>query len=65
MTDFSNWRKSSRSANQQQCIYVASDGDRIAIRESADPTGAVTLTDRDRFRAFVEGVKAGEFDDMI
>jgi uncharacterized protein DUF397 len=62
---FSNWRKSSRSANQSQCIYVASDGNKIAIRESDDQTGAITVTDREKFRAFVEGVKAGEFDDMI
>lgn len=62
---FSNWRKSSRSSSGQQCLYVASDGDKIAIRESDDPTGAITVTDREKFRAFVEGVKAGEFDDMI
>lgn len=65
MGRFGNWRKSSRSNSGQQCIYVASDGDAIAIRESDDPTGAVTFTDREKFRAFVEGVKAGEFDDMI
>ncbi len=62
---FDNWRKSSRSQNSAQCIYVARDGDRIAIRESDDPAQAVTVTDRAKFAAFVAGVKAGEFDDMI
>lgn len=62
---FNNWRKSSRSANNQACIYVATDGDRVAIKESDDTSGTITLTDREKFRVFVEGVKAGEFDDMI
>ncbi|MGA8117415.1 MAG: DUF397 domain-containing protein [Actinocatenispora sp.] len=62
---FENWRKSSRSQNSAQCIYVARDGDTIAIRESEDPDGTVTITDRTKFAAFVAGVKAGEFDDML
>lgn len=65
---FTNWRKASRSNNNGAgCVWVATDGDLVAIKEAddpADPTVPATITDRHRFSLFVAAVKDGEFDDM-
>jgi hypothetical protein len=37
-------------------------GEEISIRSSKHPNGIVVNYDRDEWRAFVEAVKAGEFD---
>jgi len=58
------WRRSSYCANSG-CVDVASVGEQIAVRDSKDPAGPVLLYRRDEFRAFVEGVKSGEFDDLL
>lgn len=65
MERFANWRKSSKSDSSTACIYLATDGDVVGIKESDDPTGTIVVTDRVKLRAFIEGVKAGDFDDMI
>jgi Domain of unknown function (DUF397) len=52
------WRKSSFSTNNGACVEV--DGSRI--RDSKDPHGAVLTFTPDEWRAFIAGVKAGEFD---
>jgi hypothetical protein len=60
------WQKSSFSSGGDggQCIELASVADGVLIRESDDPAAIVT-TSRDKLRAFVLGVKAGEFDHLI
>lgn len=55
------WRTSSYS-DGMQCVAVAElGGGRFGIKSSKD------LTDYsgDELRAFIQGVKAGEFDDMV
>jgi hypothetical protein len=55
------WRTSSFS-DGMQCVTVANlGGGRFGIKSSKD------LADYsgDELRAFIEGVKAGEFDDMV
>ncbi|MFC8074341.1 DUF397 domain-containing protein [Streptomyces sp. NPDC057307] len=57
-----NWRKSSFSAKANSCVYVsAADDGTIKLRESDDPDTVVTTTP-EKLRAFILGVKAGEFD---
>jgi Domain of unknown function (DUF397) len=58
------WRKSSYSSSTN-CVEVAPlpDGN-IAIRNSKHPTRGVTVFTRDEIAAFLQGAKAGEFDDM-
>ncbi|QHY95964.1 hypothetical protein SSPS47_12630 [Streptomyces sp. S4.7] len=57
-----NWQKSSFSANANSCVNVsASDDGTVKIRESDDPDTIVTTTP-EKLRAFILGVKAGEFD---
>ncbi|MFJ4922533.1 DUF397 domain-containing protein [Streptomyces sp. NPDC088725] len=60
-----NWQKSSYSGTGGNCINVASDGDGlIKLRESDQPDTIVTTTP-EKLRAFILGVKAGEFDHFV
>ncbi|MEV0413970.1 DUF397 domain-containing protein [Streptomyces sp. NPDC050448] len=66
MTDRINWQKSSFSGadNNQSCVELAPVDGAIKMRESDDPDVVVT-TSVDKLRAFILGVKAGEFDHLI
>lgn len=57
------WRKSSFS-NNGECVELADFGDGIGVRDSKDPDGAHLQFTRSELAAFIEGVKAGEFDDL-
>ncbi|MEV7870966.1 DUF397 domain-containing protein [Streptomyces sp. NPDC088124] len=60
-----DWQKSSFSAEAANCVYVAATDDgTIKLRESDTPNTTLTTTP-DRLRAFVLGVKAGEFDRLV
>lgn len=58
------WRKSSYS-NSNGCFELADLGDTIGLRDSKDPDGPVLRFTRRELAAFVSGVKAGEFDDLM
>ncbi|WP_329386861.1 DUF397 domain-containing protein [Streptomyces sp. NBC_01716] len=56
------WQKSSFSANANSCVHIAAaDDGSIKLHESDDPDVIVTTTP-EKLRAFILGVKAGEFD---
>jgi hypothetical protein len=38
-----NWRKSSRSSGQANCVEIARVADRTAVRDSKNPDGPVLL----------------------
>jgi hypothetical protein len=57
------WRTSSFS-DGMQCVEVAPSGDHIAVRDSKDPSGPVLRFTRGEMLAFLQGAKAGEFDDL-
>lgn len=60
------WRKSSKSDNSgPYCVELADTGGGVAVRDSKDPAGPRLNFTRREIRAFVEGAKAGEFDDLI
>lgn len=63
MTDDLNWKTSSFSTGGGQCVEVAalSDGTRF-VRHSQDPNGGALTYTPNEWRAFVQGVKTGEFD---
>jgi hypothetical protein len=58
------WRKSSYSA-EVNCVELAKlpDG-RIVIRNGDDP-GRIATCNAAELDAFLKGVKAGEFDDLV
>ncbi|WP_405798577.1 DUF397 domain-containing protein [Streptomyces sp. NBC_01506] len=57
-----DWQKSSFSAEANSCVYLAAaDDGTIKLQESDDPDTVVTTTP-EKLRAFILGVKAGEFD---
>ncbi|QKW07041.1 DUF397 domain-containing protein [Streptomyces sp. NA04227] len=59
-----NWQKSSYSAQASDCLYLAPAEDgTIKLRESDDPATVVTTTPQN-LKAFILGVKAGEFDHL-
>ncbi|WP_329145346.1 DUF397 domain-containing protein [Streptomyces niveus] len=65
MSGIIKWQKSSFSGgdDNQDCIELAEADGQILLRESDAPDTVVT-TDRTKLRAFLLGVKAGEFDHL-
>jgi hypothetical protein len=62
------WRKSRRSGPiSDNCVELAPVGDTgaVAVRDSLAPRGPILVFTRDEVKAFVEGAKDGEFDDLI
>lgn len=60
------WRKSSFSGgNGGSCVEAAPlpDG-RVAVRNSNDPAAGTVYFTRAEIHAFLQGAKAGEFDDL-
>jgi Domain of unknown function (DUF397) len=61
----SAWRKSSKCAGSE-CVEVARDEqDMILLRDSKSPEMPAFRYTTEEFRAFLDGAKAGEFDDLI
>lgn len=60
------WRKASTSTGNGQCVELAEmpQGRGIAVRDSKDPHGPVLSFTRGELAAFLDGAKAGEFDDL-
>lgn len=59
------WRKSSFSNDQGQCVETAALADgTIAVRNSNYPEAGVVLFTRAEMAAWINGCKAGEFDDL-
>jgi Domain of unknown function (DUF397) len=56
------WRKSTRSGGQGNCVEVADTPAAIGVRDSKDPSGPVLVFARSEWQTFVDGVKTGEFD---
>lgn len=59
------WRKSQLSTNHGSCVEVASVIGKVALRDSKDPTGGMLVYTPDEWRAFLDGAKNGEFDDLV
>lgn len=57
------WRRSSRCSGESTCVEIALlDGGMVGIRDAKLPeTSPYLAVDRDSWRAFLGGVKAGEF----
>lgn len=59
------WRKSSFSgANGGDCVEIADLGATVLVRNSKRPDAGAITFGRSQLAAFIEGCKAGEFDDL-
>jgi Domain of unknown function (DUF397) len=60
------WRKSVRSSAQGNCVELAKlSGAEVAIRNSRHPRGPALIFTDAELDAFLEGVKDGDFDDLL
>lgn len=58
------WRKSSYSSGNGQCVEVAFFNAAVAMRDSKNPTGPALVFTAGEFAAFVHGVRDGEFNQL-
>jgi uncharacterized protein DUF397 len=60
------WRKSSASNSQGACVELAklSSGE-FAVRNSRHPEGPALIYTEAEISALIDGVKLGEFDDLL
>ncbi|HEU4541756.1 MAG TPA: DUF397 domain-containing protein [Jiangellaceae bacterium] len=56
------WRKSSHSSESFNCVEVAVQPGEMFLRDSKDPDGPRLCFGEDAGRAFLAGIRAGEFD---
>ena len=60
------WRKSARSSAQGNCVETARlDDGQVAVRNSRHPAGPALIFTQAEARAFLEGVKDGDFDYLL
>lgn len=59
------WRKSSRSSNQGNCVEVAFAGDEVLTRDSKDRSGDHMAVSSSSWGAFLASVRRGHFDREI
>ena len=57
----SEWRRS-RRCDSGACVEIARIGDSFAVRDSKDLSQPILTFAPGAWQAFVEGVRAGEFD---
>jgi hypothetical protein len=64
--DDARWRKSSVSNSQGACVEMARlSGGEFAVRNSRNPEGPALIYTQAEIAALIEGVKQGEFDDLL
>jgi Domain of unknown function (DUF397) len=60
------WQKSSHSNPSGNCVEMAElPGGGIAVRNSRDPQGPALIYTPDEIAAFIDGVRDGDFDNLI
>jgi hypothetical protein len=54
------WQKSSYSGNGNNCVEVATNGGRVAVRDTTDRDGTTEIFNSQAWRRFTVRVKRGE-----
>lgn len=54
------WRKSTRSSGNGNCVEFADLGDSVAVRDTKDRSGPILHFTAAGWRAFIAGTKRGE-----
>lgn len=54
-----DWRKSSASGTQGECVEVAQQGSSVLVRDSRDPSGAVLVLGPEQWDALLGRVRSG------
>lgn len=57
-----NWRKSSRSNGQGECVELANLGSGVGIRDSKNPTSPHLSVTRQGLSSLLDSIKAGSLD---
>nr|PZN01436.1 MAG: DUF397 domain-containing protein [Thermocrispum agreste] len=65
MEELSGWHKSSYSAHSDNCVEVGYGPGIVGVRDTKDRDGGTLVFTRDEWTAFIRGVKAGEFDNVL
>jgi hypothetical protein len=58
-----DWRVA-LACNGGECIRVAPQGSEVVIGDSKNPNGPVLTYSRPEWRAFVDGIRQGDFDNL-
>lgn len=58
------WR-TPRRCDAGACVQIAESGQMILVADSKAPRGPIISYTRSEFREFIQGVKSGDFDDLI
>ncbi|MDA3629682.1 DUF397 domain-containing protein [Saccharopolyspora oryzae] len=63
MVDITDWRTSTRTQGQGQCVEVGFGADCVGVRDTKNRSGGQITVAQQRWLEFVSGVKLGCFDD--
>lgn len=61
MQRFTNWRKSSRSVDQGNCVEVAVTPESVGVRDAKDRAAGHFTVARQDWQTFVAQIKSGRF----
>ena len=59
-----SWRIA-RQCNGGNCVRIAPSGDMVIIGDSKNPDGPFLTYSRAEWRTFAEGIRQGDFDDLL
>ena len=59
------WRKAQSSIANGACVEAAPMNGMVAIRDSKNPQGPMLTYTAGEWRAFLDGAKKGEFDELV